>query len=317
MRFAVPDRILIEDLLLRAVIGVNPEERRDRQDVLINIELLADTRAAGASDRIEDAVNYRTLVKRVIALVESSSFYLVEKMAAEIAALCLEEPRVERAIVRVEKPGALRFARSVGVEIERHRGGGQLVNHVFVSMGSDVEPERNLPEAVRRLAERCQLLAVSRAYESPPVGRVGGPSFVNGAVLIATELGPGELKECVLLPIEAALGRVRTADRNAPRTVDLDISLFNDEILDIGTRRIPEPDILRHAHVVRPLADLAPHYRHPETGQTLLEIARSLPGEGLAHRSDLVLWPVNQAWQAAGARATREGRAEDKKERME
>ena len=117
------DRILIKDLLLRAIIGINPEERRNRQDVLINITLYADTQAAGLSDDIADAVNYRTITKDVIALVEGSQFYLVERMASEIAAICLEDARVERARVRVEKPGALRFARSVGIEIERGRDG--------------------------------------------------------------------------------------------------------------------------------------------------------------------------------------------------
>jgi len=115
------DRIQIRDLLLRTIIGINEEERRNRQDVLINITLYADTRAAGASDDIGDAVNYRTITKRVIKRVEESSVQLVEKMAAEIAAICLEDPRVETVDVRVEKPGALRFARSVGVEIHRTR----------------------------------------------------------------------------------------------------------------------------------------------------------------------------------------------------
>ncbi|HSJ53009.1 MAG TPA: 2-amino-4-hydroxy-6-hydroxymethyldihydropteridine diphosphokinase, partial [Anaerolineae bacterium] len=147
-----------------------------------------------------------------------------------------------------------------------------------------------------RLAERCELLAVSRAYESAPAGTAGGPNFINGAVLVGTGLDAAALKERVLLDIEAALGRQRTADKNAPRTVDLDISLFNDDILFLGERRVPEPDILRHAHVARPLADLAPHYRHPETGQTLLEIADNLPGQGLVHRADLVFWPASQAW---------------------
>ncbi|MGD2206448.1 MAG: dihydroneopterin aldolase [Anaerolineae bacterium] len=117
------DQIHIKDLLLRTIIGINPEERRDQQDVLINIILHANTHTAGASDDIRDAVNYRTITKRVITLVEESQFYLVEKMAAEIAAICLAEPRVERATVRVEKPGALRFARSVGIEIDRTRAG--------------------------------------------------------------------------------------------------------------------------------------------------------------------------------------------------
>jgi len=115
------DQILIKDLLLRTIIGINEAERRDRQDVLINIVLHADIRAAGASDDIEDAVNYRTISKQVIKRVEESSFNLVEKMAAEIAAICLQDPRVEAVDVRVEKPGALRFARSVGVEIHRTR----------------------------------------------------------------------------------------------------------------------------------------------------------------------------------------------------
>ena len=83
------DQIQIKDLLLRTIIGINEEERRARQDVLINIILYADTRAAGASDDIDDAVNYRTITKRIIQLVEESRFYLVEKLAAEIAKTCL------------------------------------------------------------------------------------------------------------------------------------------------------------------------------------------------------------------------------------
>ena len=115
------DQVQIKDLFLRTIIGINEEERRNRQDVLINIVLYADTTAAGASDDIDDAVNYRTITKRVIKLVEESKFYLVERMAAEIAAICLEDPRVEEVNVRVGKPGALRFARSVGLEIHRTR----------------------------------------------------------------------------------------------------------------------------------------------------------------------------------------------------
>ncbi len=116
------DQIHIKDLQLRTIIGVNAEERRDRQDVLVNLVLDVDTRPAGATDDIAQAVNYRTLTKRIIQLVETSQFYLVEKLAAEIAAVCLDDERVERVRVTVEKPGALRFARSVGVTVERGRG---------------------------------------------------------------------------------------------------------------------------------------------------------------------------------------------------
>jgi dihydroneopterin aldolase/D-erythro-7,8-dihydroneopterin triphosphate epimerase len=113
------DQIHIKDLLLRAIVGINEEERRNRQDVLINLVLDVDMRQAGESDDIDHAVNYRTLTKRIIQLVETSQFFLVEKLASEIAAICLEDTRVERVHVTVEKPGALRFARSVGVSIER------------------------------------------------------------------------------------------------------------------------------------------------------------------------------------------------------
>jgi FolB domain-containing protein len=116
------DQIEIKELLLRTIIGINEEERHNRQDVLINMTLYADTRAAGRSDDIADAVNYRTITKQVIKMVEDSQFYLVERMAAAIAEICLQAPRVERVRVSVEKPGALRFARSVGVSIERDRG---------------------------------------------------------------------------------------------------------------------------------------------------------------------------------------------------
>ena len=117
------DLILIRDLLLRAVIGVNDDERANRQDVVLNIAMEADTRPAAASDDIGDAVNYRTIAKAVIALVEASQCHLVERLAQEVADLCLQDARVQAVTVRVEKPGALRFARSVGVEIRRTRQG--------------------------------------------------------------------------------------------------------------------------------------------------------------------------------------------------
>lgn len=118
------DRIEIKDLLLRGILGVNDWEREQPQDILVNLTLFADLTRAGESDAIEDTVNYRTVTKKVIDHVEHSARYTVEALAADIARICLAEPGVHRVRVRVEKPGALRFARSVGVEIER--GVGEL-----------------------------------------------------------------------------------------------------------------------------------------------------------------------------------------------
>jgi FolB domain-containing protein len=120
------DEIRIDDLHLRTIIGINGEERRERQDVLVSLVLDVDTRRAGETDDINDApVNYRTLAKKIIAFVEHGEFFLVERLAASIAGLCLEENGVAKVRVTVEKPGALRFARSVGVTIERERSGGR------------------------------------------------------------------------------------------------------------------------------------------------------------------------------------------------
>lgn len=115
------DLIQISDLLLRTIIGINDEEREKRQDVLVNITMQADLSEAGRTDEISDAVNYRTITKEVIELIENSEFQLVEKMADEVAKICLKDQRVQLAIVKIEKPGALRFARSVGVTVERTR----------------------------------------------------------------------------------------------------------------------------------------------------------------------------------------------------
>jgi FolB domain-containing protein len=115
------DKVIIKDLLVRGIIGVNDWEREHPQDILINVEITADLKKAGASDDIEDSVNYRTLAKKIIAHAETASRLTVEALAADIAQICLGEPGALSARVRVEKPGALRFAKSVGVEIERSR----------------------------------------------------------------------------------------------------------------------------------------------------------------------------------------------------
>ena len=115
------DRILIKDLMLRCVLGISGEERREKQDVLINLILWTDLRAAAATDSIEDTVDYSALKKRIITLVEGSQCRLAETLADRIANLCLEHSAVQQVQVTVEKPTALRFAHSVGVEIIRSR----------------------------------------------------------------------------------------------------------------------------------------------------------------------------------------------------
>jgi len=113
------DQVLIKDLLVRGVIGISDTERANPQDILVNIVIFADISKGGETDKIDDCVNYRTVAKKVFALVETAQRYTVEALATDISKLVLLEPSVKGVRVRVEKPGAVRFSRSVGVEIER------------------------------------------------------------------------------------------------------------------------------------------------------------------------------------------------------
>lgn len=115
------DQIIIKDLSARGIIGVNDDEREKPQEILINVVLFTDIRKAGKSDDLRDSVNYRTVAKSVLALAETAKRLTVEALATDIARLCLDHAGVEKVRVRVEKPGAVRFSKAVGVEIERTR----------------------------------------------------------------------------------------------------------------------------------------------------------------------------------------------------
>jgi FolB domain-containing protein len=114
------DRIHIREILLRCIIGINEDERHEKQDVVISVTLHTSLSKAGASDNFADTVDYKAVKQRIVALVEGSSYYLIEALAEAVARECLSvDDRIRRVDVLVEKPGALRFARTVGVEISR------------------------------------------------------------------------------------------------------------------------------------------------------------------------------------------------------
>ncbi len=113
------DQVFITGLKARGILGINDWERENPQEILIDLVLFTDLRKIGESDDIRDGVNYRTVAKLVLAHVETSGRFTVEALAEDLAHLCLAEAGVQKVRVRVEKPGAVRFSRSVGVEIER------------------------------------------------------------------------------------------------------------------------------------------------------------------------------------------------------
>jgi len=115
------DKIHIRDLALRCIIGLYPEERINKQDVIINVMMETDLRPAGKSDDLNDTVDYKAIKLSILDLVEKSKFQLIESLADRIASICLNDPRVQSATITIDKPGALRFCRSVAVEIKRKR----------------------------------------------------------------------------------------------------------------------------------------------------------------------------------------------------
>jgi len=154
------------------------------------------------------------------------------------------------------------------------------MNAAYISIGSNIDKRTNISAALHWLRKLSTVKAVSSVYETAPVGTQYRGSFFNAAALLETPLQPGALKRSLLAGIEQRLNRQRSGDRNAPRTIDLDISLFNDAIITVGRRRIPDPEIVRFAHIAVPLAEIAPHYTHPVTGESLAAIAGRLSKTG-------------------------------------
>ena len=151
-------------------------------------------------------------------------------------------------------------------------------------LGSNVEPEKNIPAALEALRNMwgIKLLAASPTFQSPAIGADGlpaaQPEFHNTAVYIRTDLSVRQLR-AALRNIEAQLGRVRTSDKYAPRPIDIDIAFYGSSVVEVDGTVIPDPDIERQPHVAVPLAEIAPDWRHPLSGMTLRQIAGRLANQ--------------------------------------
>lgn len=277
------DVIEISNLRLRAVIGFSAHERDAAQDIVVNLRIGIDERLAGESDEPDDAFNYRTITKAIIRFVEGSRFFLVEKLAEQIARLAVVDFKARQVEVSVHKPGALRWSDSVGIRIVRSADDYER-NIAFISLGSNISPAENILAAVELLRRYTTVLGVSPVYRSAPQGFLEQDPYLNMAVKVHTLRTPARFKADVNDRIEAELNRVRDPNnKNAPRTIDLDISLWNDAAFEYGGKpwQVPDLDILRFAHVAIPLADLAPDLVHPTAKKRLRDIAAEFDAEGL------------------------------------
>ncbi len=152
----------------------------------------------------------------------------------------------------------------------------------IVGLGSNIDRRINVPRAIRELNRNATIVRLSSIWESLPTHDPTNPLFYNAALTLETELSETELKTTVLRPVESRLGRVRSADRNAPRPIDLDILIMGDQAV--------EPDLPRFRHLLIPAAEVAPRWVHPLEGRSLEELAdssyprwRKRPTEGGFH----------------------------------
>jgi 2-amino-4-hydroxy-6-hydroxymethyldihydropteridine diphosphokinase len=138
---------------------------------------------------------------------------------------------------------------------------------VYLGLGSNIQPEVYLPKAVACLGRFLNVVAMSSTWQTKAVGS-SGPDFLNAVISVSTELSPEDLKYQITCRIEEELDRVRISDRNAPRTIDIDVLIYDNQVLDA--------EIWRQAHLAVPLSEILPGIIEPNTGKTLESIANQL-----------------------------------------
>jgi len=267
------DKMYIDDLEVYAHHGIFQEEKTMGQMYLVSLILDLDLRAAGLSDDLNATVNYARLCDGVTALLQTSSYNLIETCAELTANYVLQTyPMTEGVTVLLKKPWApigksLNYA-AVEIHREWHR--------VYLGAGSNMgDPKNNLDTALRLLeSDQTKVLRVSSYYRTAPVSEVPQDDYLNCAAEIRTLLAPDELLDS-FMKVEAALGRERTV-RWGPRAIDLDILLYDHEILESGSVTAPHPRMHKRLFVLAPLCELAPHYVHPVLHQRLEELKLTL-----------------------------------------
>ena len=147
------------------------------------------------------------------------------------------------------------------------------MTRAFIGIGSNIDPMTNVSRAIRLLDREIHILAISTFYCTKPLGITGSPSFINGVIEIETEVPALDLKYGLLRPIEKKLGRQRSSDRNAPRTIDLDLLVYGEESIHSEELVLPEPEIAERSFLAIPLCELAPDLIPPGFGRTAREIA--------------------------------------------
>lgn len=268
------DKILIKDLELFAHHGVLKEEKNLGQKFLLSLELNLDLRNAGTTDDLNKTVNYAELCERVEAQFRKEKYDLIEAAAEKIAEYILVNyPIIKSVKLILKKPWApiLKPVNYVAVQIER------CWHTAYIALGSNLgDKEKNLNEALNLINESplCNVTKISNFYTTEPVGYLDQDNFLNGAAEIKTLMTPSELMD-FLLEIEKELKRERKIHWG-PRTIDLDILLYDDIVTDDEHIIIPHPRMHERLFVLEPLCDIAPYKVHPLLNERISQLKNNL-----------------------------------------
>lgn len=268
------DQICIKRLEVFARHGVLPEENVLGQKFLISATLYCDTRKAGKSDALSDSVNYAKVSELVKKSAEEQVFRLLERLAWYLARkILLTYPQIQKVDLEIEKPWAPVLLPLETVSVKISRGW----NRAYLSIGSNLgDKEENLLQAIRMLDEdeETRVTKQSSFLITEPVGEVEQDDFLNAALEIETLRSPEELLE-LIGTIERKLKRERVIHWG-PRTIDLDIVLYNDEVIQTETLTIPHMEMGNRMFVLEPLCEIAPYAVHPVFHKTMLELKEKL-----------------------------------------
>ena len=268
------DCIRIENLEIRAFHGVLPEEKVLGQKFLLTIEMGLDLHPAGSSDHLELSVSYSEVARGVTRIFETARYDLIETGADAVArCILLTWPLVRAVSVCVKKPWA-----PVGLPLETVSVTVRRAWHrAYVALGSNLgDREAVFQSALHALeTEDTHVKKVSAFHDTKPIGFVEQPVFLNGAIELETLMTPHELLER-LQTTENAHGRTRT-QRWGPRTLDLDLLLYDDVISDHQDLVLPHPRMLERKFVLQPLCEIAPWVVHPLARLRMIEALASLP----------------------------------------
>ena len=268
------DKIRIENLEIFANHGVFPEENRLGQKFLVSMELAVNTREAGLKDDLERSVDYGEVCHFASDFLKNHTYRLIEAASERLALeLLLKYKPVRGVRLAVKKPWAPIGLPLEGVSVEIVR----TWHKVYLALGSNMgDKKQYIARGIERLGalEKCRVLSVSDLIETKPYGVTDQDDFVNGCLEMETLYTPEELLD-KLHEIENEADRKRER-RWGPRTLDLDILLYDSEIIQTPELIVPHTDMANRHFVLEPLAQIAPYVVHPvflkTARQMLLEL---------------------------------------------